>query len=154
MSFELLPAILKRVYEREVNNQVPHGICPNASVASIVCTRFPLKICDRLMVIVSVARIELESISDDWSFLSQGSSWVIARAFPYDRPCRFQKFEATETIQATGTTIWKPGFTLPRPSHYLLPLLIAAENNRQIRELKHATFLSHGRQPNMSCFPS
>jgi len=36
---------------------------------------------------------------------------VIARAFPYDRPCRFQKFEATETILATGTTIWKPGFS-------------------------------------------
>ena len=35
---------------------------------------------------------------------------MIARAFPYDRPCRFQKFEATETILATGTTIWKPGF--------------------------------------------
>ena len=27
---------LKRVYGREVNNQVLHGICPNASVASIV----------------------------------------------------------------------------------------------------------------------
>ena len=37
---------------------------------------------------------------------------MIARAFPYDRPCRFQKFEATETILATGTTIWKPGLTL------------------------------------------
>ena len=36
---------------------------------------------------------------------------MIARAFPYDRPCRFQKFEATETILATGTTIWKPGFS-------------------------------------------
>ena len=35
---------------------------------------------------------------------------MIARAFPYDRPCRFQKFEATETIVTTGTTIWKPGF--------------------------------------------
>ena len=34
---------------------------------------------------------------------------MIARAFPNDRPCRFQKFEATETILATGTTIWKPG---------------------------------------------
>ena len=34
---------------------------------------------------------------------------MIARAFPYDRPCRFQKFEATETILATGTTIWRPG---------------------------------------------
>ena len=34
---------------------------------------------------------------------------MIARAFPYDRPCRFQKLEATETILATGTTIWKPG---------------------------------------------
>ena len=34
---------------------------------------------------------------------------MIARAFPYDRPCRFQKFEATETIVTTGTTIWKPG---------------------------------------------
>ena len=38
---------------------------------------------------------------------------MIARAFPYDRPCRFQKFEATETILATGTTIWKPGFKEP-----------------------------------------
>ena len=37
---------------------------------------------------------------------------MIARAFPYDRPCRFQKFEATETILATGTTIWKPGLRL------------------------------------------
>ena len=36
---------------------------------------------------------------------------MIARAFPYDRPCRFQKFEATETILATGTTIWKPGLS-------------------------------------------
>ena len=35
---------------------------------------------------------------------------MIARAFSYDRPCRFQKFEATETIVTTGTTIWKPGF--------------------------------------------
>ena len=35
---------------------------------------------------------------------------MIARAFPYDRPCRFQKFEATETIVTIGTTIWKPGF--------------------------------------------
>ena len=34
--FELLAAILKRVYGREVSNQVHHGICPNASVASIV----------------------------------------------------------------------------------------------------------------------
>ena len=37
---------------------------------------------------------------------------MIARAFPYDRPCRFQKFEATETILATGTTIWKPGLSV------------------------------------------
>ena len=36
---------------------------------------------------------------------------MIARAFPYDRPCRFQKFEATETIVTTGTTIWKPGLS-------------------------------------------
>ena len=36
---------------------------------------------------------------------------MIARAFPYDRPCRFQKFEATETIATTGTTIWKPGLS-------------------------------------------
>ena len=35
---------------------------------------------------------------------------MIARAFPYDRLSRFQKFEATETIVTTGTTIWKPGF--------------------------------------------
>ena len=56
---------------------------------------------------VSVARIELESISDDWSFLSQGPSCMIARAFPYDRPCCFPKFEATETIEATGTNIRK-----------------------------------------------
>ena len=34
--FELLAATLKRVHGREVNNQVLHGICPNASVASIV----------------------------------------------------------------------------------------------------------------------
>ena len=77
MSFELLAATLKRVYGREVNNQVLHGICTNASVASIVRTRFPLKISDRLRVfsgrlcrkdrtgvylrrlIVSVARIVL-----------------------------------------------------------------------------------------------
>ena len=36
---------------------------------------------------------------------------MIARAFPYDRPCRFQNFEATETIVTIGTTIWKPGFS-------------------------------------------
>ena len=35
---------------------------------------------------------------------------MITRTFPYDRPCCFQKFEATETILVTGTTIWKPGF--------------------------------------------
>ena len=33
---ELLAATLKSVYGRDVNNQVLHGICPNASVASIV----------------------------------------------------------------------------------------------------------------------
>ena len=34
--FELLAAILKRVYGREVSNQVHHGMCSDASVASIV----------------------------------------------------------------------------------------------------------------------
>ena len=37
---------------------------------------------------------------------------MIVRAFPYDRPCRFQKFEATEAIVTTGTTIWKPGLKI------------------------------------------
>ena len=47
---------------------------------------------------------------------------MIGRAFPYDRPCRFQKFEATETILPTGTTIWKPGLRKSNPSvdKYLL----------------------------------
>ena len=93
--FELLAAILKRVYGHEVNNQVPHGIYPNASVASIVWTRFRLKICDRLRVfsgrlcrkdrtrvylgrlIVSVARIFLSdrlSVSI-WSSLSLPKIW-------------------------------------------------------------------------------
>ena len=35
-TFKLLAVILKRVYGREVNNQVLHGMCPKASVASIV----------------------------------------------------------------------------------------------------------------------
>ena len=48
---------------------------------------------------------------------------MIARAFPYDRPCRFQKFEATETILATATTIWKPGFSGIGKTHEIALLL-------------------------------
>lgn len=37
-------------------------------------------------------------------------SWRPKAWCPIGRPCCFQKFEATETILATGMTIWKPGF--------------------------------------------
>ena len=66
MLFELLAAILKNVYGREVNNQVHHGICPNACR---FCRLNPVSIKNMRSIeslpVDSVARIELASIADD-----------------------------------------------------------------------------------------
>ena len=81
-------------------------------------------------LIVSVARIV------------PGSSRVIARAFPYDRPCRFQIFEATETIVTTGTTIWKPGFRDNILSYYLIMMYYHSPTNN-IKQYKRSVSKLH-----------